>query len=84
MNGNIRLRYLYCRRHIGFFQQLFRGLEKFIQGLGVGTGHWALGIAYSPCPLCLPYADALCPMPYALCPMPYALCPMPQFYFPIP
>lgn len=31
----MRLRYFYCRRHIGFFQQLFRGLEKFIPKLGI-------------------------------------------------
>ena len=31
----MRLRYLYCKRHIGFFQQLFRGPEKFIEELGI-------------------------------------------------
>ncbi|MEH2193456.1 MAG: hypothetical protein V7K98_12575 [Nostoc sp.] len=44
MNGNIRLRYLYCRRHIEFFQQLFRGLERFIDEFD--GGHWALGIGH--------------------------------------
>ncbi|MBN3944357.1 hypothetical protein [Nostoc sp.] len=51
----MRLRYLYCKRHIGFFQQLFRGLEKFIQQLSIE--HWALGIGYSPC---LAYSHARC------------------------
>lgn len=37
----MRLRYFYCKRHIGFFQQLFRGLEKFIPELE--SGYWALG-----------------------------------------
>lgn len=36
----MRLRYFYCKRHTGFFQQLFRGLEKFIEEFDVG--HWAL------------------------------------------
>ncbi|MEH2456637.1 MAG: hypothetical protein V7K34_04505, partial [Nostoc sp.] len=72
----MRLRYLYCRRHIGFFQQLFRALEKFIQGLGVGIGHWALVILLVPFVSLMPHAP--CPMPHAPCPMPHAPCPMPH------
>jgi hypothetical protein len=40
----MRLRSLHCRRHIEFFQELFRSLKKFPQGLEVnickelGTG----------------------------------------------
>ncbi|MDF5739788.1 hypothetical protein [Nostoc sp.] len=68
MNGNMRLRYLYCRRHIEFFQQLFRGLEKFLEELSIED--WALVI------LLVPFVS--------LMPMPHAPCPMPKFYFPIP
>lgn len=48
----MRLRYLYCKRHIGFFQQLFRGLEKFIPEWGLGIGHWLFSLSpLSPCPM---------------------------------
>ncbi|MEA5628299.1 hypothetical protein VB740_36035 [Nostoc sp. UHCC 0251] len=65
MNGNIRLRYLYCRRDIQFFQQLFRGLEKFIEELEIGSKEQGRQGRQGEQGNEELITHALCPMPYA-------------------
>ncbi len=72
----MRLRYFYCRRHIGFFQQLFRGLENLFKNWGLGTreeareqGAGSKGEEFSPPPPApRPSASFQCPMPQTPCP----------------